>query len=535
MIGHKRYVSTNAFLAFLAFLAAPSLLPFESNNPLPAVHVQAEEQTCGWSGAYNCDDSTTERDPALKEFTYDVGDGPQTTLVYVQPDINSFYPDSTRKYFPVPPQFQGFAAKFINMSNKYLDFYWESDEGEAYLMTRYPPFSTDGTGSYPTHRFFFATEEEPDVKLNLWVMKGYPENIYVYDPYTVESNPAQTEINLQRHLDDDERAQYDLWKKTLLYNEQYKAFTGRSYLANYGSTGPRSPPMHYMWRADYFGQTHWVTTKETHFVSLPPKEELGQILEFGTSRILKESDPRVFQEYRQLDETTQKPLEFLNMTLTVLSCAPRVFEIKNFLSPQEVDHVLELAGGISLSASRTGNHEDHEDTDQEKTKTRTSKNSWIQREKSPIIDTIYRRAADLVRIDEALLRERSPKERPDIDHLSSLSETLQLVHYDVEQQYTEHHDFGYSHITDNDQDARFATILFYLNDDMIGGQTAFPRWVNGETFHPLSVKPELGKAILFYDQLPDGNLDDFSQHAAKPIIEGEKWLINLWIHDPKIV
>jgi len=41
--------------------------------------------------------------------------------------------------------------------------------------------------------------------------------------------------------------------------------------------------------------------------------------------------------------------------------------------------------------------------------------------------------------------------------------------------------------------------------------------------------PEIGKAVLFYSQLPDGNLDDFSQHAALPVTEGEKWLINLWV------
>jgi hypothetical protein len=32
----------------------------------------------------------------------------------------------------------------------------------------------------------------------------------------------------------------------------------------------------------------------------------------------------------------------------------------------------------------------------------------------------------------------------------------------------------------------------------------------------------VGKAVLFYSQLPDGNLDDFSEHAALPIVEGEK-------------
>lgn len=67
---------------------------------------------------------------------------------------------------------------------------------------------------------------------------------------------------------------------------------------------------------------------------------------------------------------------------------------------------------------------------------------------------------------------------------------------------------------------------------MAGGETEFPRWVNAETFEGLKVKPEAGKAVLFYSQLPDGNMDDFSQHAALPIKDGEKWLINLWVWDP---
>eukprot|EP00533_Pseudo-nitzschia_delicatissima_P000785 CAMPEP_0116081312 /NCGR_PEP_ID=MMETSP0327-20121206/2131_1 /TAXON_ID=44447 /ORGANISM="Pseudo-nitzschia delicatissima, Strain B596" /LENGTH=531 /DNA_ID=CAMNT_0003572041 /DNA_START=69 /DNA_END=1664 /DNA_ORIENTATION=+ len=528
MTGKQFFPSTRQLS--LLFVVALSLFRLEAC--IPAVNAEVEQPTCDWSSA--CE--TTESDPALKEFTYDVGYGPQTMLAYVEPELDSFYQKpgqepKQRKYRKSVPQFDGFAAKFINMSNKHLDFYWESAAGgEAYFMAHYEPFSSDGTGSFPTHRFFFATSEEPDVKLNLWIMGDYPENLYVYDPYKVEDDPEQTESNLSINLDEDEREQYDLWKKTLLFNEQYKAFTGRSYLANYGEDGPRAHPMHFMWRADYFGQQHWVTTRETHFKKMPPTEELGRVPEFGMKRVLKDSDPRKFQEYRALDETTQEPLLFMNMTMTVLSCAPRVFEIQNFLSPEEVQHVLELATGISLNKSRTGNTNDEDSSSD--TRTRTSRNSWIQREKSPIVDTIYRRAADLTRIDEALLRQRSDTELPSLGHRDSLAETLQLVHYDVDQEYTSHHDFGYSHIEETDQSARFATILFYLNDDMEGGETAFPRWINGHSFRELRVKPELGKAILFYDQLPDGNFDDFSQHAAKPIIEGEKWLINLWIWDP---
>ena len=63
------------------------------------------------------------------------------------------------------------------------------------------------------------------------------------------------------------------------------------------------------------------------------------------------------------------------------------------------------------------------------------------------------------------------------------------VHYDPGQEYTAHHDFSMPKLV-HLQPSRFATILFYLNDDMEGGETAFPRWLNAETTEPLKVKPK---------------------------------------------
>jgi prolyl 4-hydroxylase len=126
----------------------------------------------------------------------------------------------------------------------------------------------------------------------------------------------------------------------------------------------------------------------------------------------------------------------------------------------------------------------------------------------------------------------------------------------------QHHDFGYARIDDTHQSARFATLLLYLNEPEAGGETSFPRWQNAEvnlvsccfrskhsnrialfhshsfsfalrfalhnfkSFDQLKVPPESGKAVLFYSQLPDGNLDDFSHHAALPVKKGEKWLVS---------
>ena len=92
---------------------------------------------------------------------------------------------------------------------------------------------------------------------------------------------------------------------------------------------------------------------------------------------------------------------------------------------------------------------------------------------------------------------------------------------------TAHHDFGYSELA-----SRSINFCIYLNEGMRGGETSFPRWRNAETKEGMNMVPEKGKAMIFYMVNPDGNLDDLTQHAALPVLEGEKWFSNLWIWDP---
>ncbi|CAB9499453.1 Probable prolyl 4-hydroxylase [Seminavis robusta] len=470
-----------------------------------------------------CSVTEEQRDPALKEMTYDIGYGEQTTLVYVEPDMDSMYNGNAPAKHKVVPKFNGLSVKFINMSNKHVRLSWEPRPGGTpNPMNKIAPFEASGTASFPTHSFIM-TDPDTDKLLQRFAIQEYPENIYAYDPYIVEGDEKATEKNLNKHLSKKEKEFYRKWRDSLAFNEIYRNFTGRSYLANY----LRDPPRHFLWSGEYFGQTHWVETSETHFVMTPPKSALGQ-LKTSKKRSLKEGETVALEEYRAPGQAT------MNMTLKVLSVAPRVFEIPNFLSQTEVDHILDLAGGVQLSRSSVGDvGHGYSKAENKKTDTRTSFNAWVQRGKSPIVDAIYRRAADLMRIDEALLRNRDSSERPDWPTKGSLAEHLQLVHYDPGQEYTAHHDFGFSDLSDL-QGARFATLLLYLNDEgLVGGETTFPRWVNAETFDKLKVKPEEGKAVLFYSQLPDGNLDDFSQHSAEKPRAGEKWLINLWTWDPK--
>jgi hypothetical protein len=115
-------------------------------------------------------------------------------------------------------------------------------------MNRIAPFEASGTASFPTHSFIM-TDPKTDELLKRFSVGEYPENIYYYDPYEVEGNPAETEKNLSAALSKADRIKYQKWKDTLLFNEVYRNFTGRSYLANY----LRDPPRHFMVRQPCWG------------------------------------------------------------------------------------------------------------------------------------------------------------------------------------------------------------------------------------------------------------------------------------------
>jgi len=466
-------------------------------------------------------DNDFDNDPAIQTMNFDIGYGPQEFRAYVEPDVATFYKAPPESMFRRKPKHPGWAAKFINMSNKRVRLFWDpKNGGPGSPIKVLEPFEAGGTASFPNHQFYVTPFEDESQILHRWSITP-PQAVYYFDPITVPGDEEATQTN----LDNLSVADFESYRRHVDsrdFSKQYFNFTGREYLSMY----PRNKPSHKIWRADYFGQEHWVTTRETHFVEHPQLTELKRIdSKEGRKRVLREDESRLLQQYR-----TQEP--YLNMTLEVLSCAPRAFEIKNFLSKTEVEHIMYLTTGMDLHRSTTAGGESGTERDQTRN-TRTSLNTWVYREKDQIIDTIYRRAADLLRIDEALMRARSMDEFPKMKSKTTIAEALQLVHYDVGQEYTAHHDFGYSGMfSDPHQPQRFATVLLYLNEPERGGETEFPRWVNSETGKGLAVEPEIGKAVLFYSQLGDGNMDDWSQHAALPVKKGEKWLMNLWVWDP---
>lgn len=369
--------------------------------------------------------TTTPTTAALQELVYDLGEGEERTHVYVEPNVTQFYnaaaatntnttcPASTK----TTPKFNGFAAKFLNLSPRTVRLYWQTKAGgPKSLIGEMPPMQASGTASFPRHRFILVDAADESHEVASFVMQAQ-QNVYAYDAIRDE-DPAVELANLQA-LTDNQRSLYERLRATLTFGEAYQNVTGRGYLANYRRPAPRV----FMWPADHFGQEHWVTTAETQFVAVPPVAALEAAT---TGRQGELSHTPVLMDYRQgsrTDATTNDDPPLLNLTLKVLSCAPRVYEIQNFLSATEVAHLLDLAGAEELKRSETGGSQTAAD---KSTNTRTSFQSWLYREKSPVVDAIYRRAADVERIDEGLMRKRQPGERPDVEGLRSYAEPLQL-------------------------------------------------------------------------------------------------------------
>ena len=201
----------------------------------------------------------------------------------------------------------------------------------------------------------------------------------------------------------------------------------------------------------------------------------------------------------------ESPVKNGVLTLRALSTTPAAFEIRNFLSDEEADHLIELGGGKVKRSTIQSNQ----------SKVRTSRNAWLPRKTSPITERISRRAADLLGVEEHIMLEDGTK--------GGHAESMQLVHYQPGQLYDAHFDWQASAVG-----TRFATVLIYLNSPPDGGWTAFPR---ADSPEPLLVQPVKGTAVLFYNMLPDGNADEYSVHAALPTRTGEKWLANLWVWD----
>ncbi|KAI3859974.1 hypothetical protein MKX03_008517 [Papaver bracteatum] len=192
----------------------------------------------------------------------------------------------------------------------------------------------------------------------------------------------------------------------------------------------------------------------------------------------------------------------------IISWAPRIIVLHNFLRSEECDHL------IANARPRLKRSND----------ARTSFSMFLSKaeSKNPIVQAIEKRISVFSQV---------PVEN---------GEPIQVIRYEKNQYLKLHQDY-LSDTTYIEQSGgqRIATMLMYLSDDVQGGETYFPKATTGKCScagkmkKGWSVKPIKGDAVLFWNVGLDGEVDRKSVHTGCEVLSGEKWCATKFMRQNK--
>ena len=177
-----------------------------------------------------------------------------------------------------------------------------------------------------------------------------------------------------------------------------------------------------------------------------------------------------------------------------------VILIDNILSDDECDELIKYSNTQKFITSETSGEYGNITSDYRK-----SEQIWITDNENKIADKISN-------ITELLIG--LPR---------SNFESLQLVKYDVSGYFKEHYDAEINKTKKSNIKDRAHTLIVYLNNVEEGGGTEMLK-LN------LKIQPKKGMGLYFKTLDESGNLLDKSYHQGLPIIRGEKYIINKWVH-----
>ena len=204
-------------------------------------------------------------------------------------------------------------------------------------------------------------------------------------------------------------------------------------------------------------------------------------------------------------------IRILDRDVTVLSTMkhPRIIVLGGFLSDDECDKIISLAGP-RMARSETV---DNQTGGSEVNASRTSRGMFFERGETGVIDRVEKRIAAML---------GWPVQN---------GEGLQVLHYKPGAEYKPHYDYfdpvhpGSASILKRGGQ-RVGTLLMYLNTPKKGGGTIFPDI-------GFEVAPIKGNACFFsYDR---AHVNTKSLHGGSPVIEGEKWVATKWLREREFV
>jgi prolyl 4-hydroxylase len=175
---------------------------------------------------------------------------------------------------------------------------------------------------------------------------------------------------------------------------------------------------------------------------------------------------------------------------------PLIVVLGNVLSHEECDELIELSKD-RIKRSKIG-------SSREVDQLRTSSSMFFEEAENDVVARVEKRISQIMNIP--------------VEH----GDGLQVLNYKIGQEYKAHYDFFKSA-----KNPRLSTLVMYLNDVELGGETFFPE-LN------FSVSPQKGMAVYFEYFYDDQTLNDKTLHGGAPVIIGDKWAATQWMRRKKV-
>ncbi|XP_023143935.1 prolyl 4-hydroxylase subunit alpha-3 [Amphiprion ocellaris] len=235
---------------------------------------------------------------------------------------------------------------------------------------------------------------------------------------------------------------------------------------------------------------------------LRTRETYERLCQTQGSQPMHFKNPRLFCDYFTNDNPA---LLLMPVRREVLSLQPFAVLYHDFITDVEVEDVKSLAQpGLRRSVVAAGEKQATADY-------RISKSAWLKGSSFSIVGKLDQRISMLTGLD--------------VKH--PYGEYLQVVNYGIGGHYEPHFDHATSPsspVFKLKTGNRVATFMIYLSPVEAGGSTAF-------IYANFSV-PVVEKAAIFWWNLHrngEGNIDTL--HAGCPVLIGDKWVANKWIHE----
>jgi prolyl 4-hydroxylase len=178
---------------------------------------------------------------------------------------------------------------------------------------------------------------------------------------------------------------------------------------------------------------------------------------------------------------------------------PLIVILGNVLSHEECDELIKVSKD-RMDRSKIGKV-------REVDQIRTSSSTFLEEGENEVVSRVSKRVSQIMNIPE------------------SHGEGLQILNYQIGQEYKAHFDFFSS--SRPVKNPRISTLVMYLNDVEQGGETYFPK-LN------LSVSPQKGMAVYFEYFYDNQELNDMTLHGGGPVIIGDKWAATQWMRRQRI-